>query len=260
MKLRIEPGFVPESDWTKFHGMKKLPVLAAVLLLTLPLSAQDDYLELEKDSYRTIPYRLLRPEEEKGNQKYPLVLFLHGSGECGTDNIINLRFITPLFMKAESRTKYPCYLLIPQCPTDSGWAGKDDHGPGDIVMDLNDSLSKKANIDTRRIYVTGLSMGGYGTWYLLAKYPGKFAAAAPICGGGDPAKASVMRNIPVWVFHGADDPVVSVEESRRMTAAIREAGGKPKYTEYQGVGHNSWVNAYAEPELMRWLFSFKLKL
>jgi len=207
---------------------------------------------------------LLKPEEEKSNQKYPIVLFLHGSGERGTDNIINLKFITPLFMKGESRTKYPCYLLIPQCPPDEWWSGKNGNdssgGAADVMVRLIDSLATKMSIDTKRIYLTGLSMGGYGTWYLLARYPNKFAAAAPVCGGGDPDKASLFKHTPLWVFHGADDNAVPVEESRKMVKAVTEAGGKPKYSEYAGTGHNSWDKAYAEPEFLPWLFGQRLKL
>ena len=244
--------------------MKTLFVFAVCCVAAGNLVAQDDYLELEKNTFRTLPYRLLRPEEEKLGQKYPLVLFLHGAGERGTDNIINLRYITPLFMKAESRTKYPCYLLIPQCPPNVWWSGKGrgdtSGGAVDEIMNLIDSLAATGKVDRERIYVTGLSMGGYATWYLLAKYPNKFAAAAPVCGGGDAGKASVIKNTPLWVFHGTVDKTVPVEESRKMVAAITQAGGKPKYSEYPGVGHNSWVNAYQEPEFLRWLFSHKLKL
>jgi predicted peptidase len=110
-------------------------------------------------------------------------------------------------------------------------------------------------VDSSRIYVTGLSMGGYGTWYLLTRYPDFFAAAAPICGGGDASRVEVFKHIPVWVFHGAKDDVVPVAQSRDMVKALRKAGAKPRYSEYRQVNHESWVPAYQERDLLPWLFS-----
>ncbi|MCA9047007.1 MAG: prolyl oligopeptidase family serine peptidase, partial [Planctomycetaceae bacterium] len=125
------------------------------------------------------------------------------------------------------------------------------------VLELLDQLIKTHAIDEDRIYVMGLSMGGYGTWDLLARHPEKFAAGVPICGGGDEKQAAKIKEMPIWVFHGDADTAVKVERSRNMVAAIKEAGGKPKYTEYPGVGHNSWTPAINEPEILPWLFSQK---
>ncbi len=214
----------------------------------------------------TLPYRLLQPKEHK--TKAPLVLYLHGAGERGNDNSAQLRQgAAPLFLKPEVRDKFSCYVVAPQCPTDQKWVdvdwGKDSvtqpaepSGPMKLVLGLLDVLPKEfPDIDPDRIYVTGLSMGGFGTWDLITRFPQRFAAAAPICGGGDPAKAPVIADVPVWTFHGNADPVVKFELTRRMVAAIQAAGGQPLFTEYPRVGHDSWTNAYSEPELLPWMFA-----
>ncbi|RLD79019.1 MAG: phospholipase, partial [Bacteroidetes bacterium] len=132
-------------------------------------------------------------------------------------------------------------------------------GSMQLTMDFIDSLVKKYSIDENRIYITGLSMGGFGTWDAIARYPDKFAAAVPICGGGDENTAKLIVDIPIWAFHGADDRVVKVERSRNMINAIKKQGGNPLYTEYEGVGHGSWIPAYKETELLKWLFMQSLK-
>jgi predicted peptidase len=127
------------------------------------------------------------------------------------------------------------------------------------TIELVAALEKEfASIDPRRLYVTGLSMGGFGTWDLLSRFPKKVAAAVPICGGADEAQAPAIAKIPVWVFHGGADDVVKTVRSRNIVAALKAAGGSPRYTEYPGVGHGSWDQAYGEPELFPWLFSQKL--
>jgi predicted peptidase len=128
-----------------------------------------------------------------------------------------------------------------------------------LTMQLIDELVAKYPIDKTRIYITGLSMGGFGTWDLICRYPGVFAAAVPICGGGDIKKAALLKNTPIWVFHGSIDNVVKVVLSRNMVNAIKASGGKPKYTEYKGIGHNSWEKAYQEKGLLEWLFRQSLK-
>lgn len=122
------------------------------------------------------------------------------------------------------------------------------------VIELTDELQKEFSIDKNRLYITGLSMGGYGTWDAITRYPGKFRAAVPICGGGDPAKAAPIKDMKIWAFHGELDDVVPAKGSQNMIKALREAGGNPRYTEYKGVDHGSWERAYAEPELLDWLF------
>jgi predicted peptidase len=127
-----------------------------------------------------------------------------------------------------------------------------------LTLELLGKLQSEFRLDEKRIYVTGLSMGGYGTWDVIARFPKLFAAAAPVCGGGDEATAATIKDVPIWCFHGGADNVVKPERSRNMIAAIKAAGGSPKYTEYPGVGHDSWNKAYSEPELVKWMFEQKL--
>jgi predicted peptidase len=217
----------------------------------------------EKD---TLPYRLLKPVNPDALELFPLVIFLHGKGERGSDNEAQIKHISNLALDPKYRGKYPCYILAPQCSKTELWAEHNKDGtvktaptdPMRLTIELIDKICKDFPIDKNRIYVTGLSMGGYGTWDLLARYPDKFAAAVPVCGGGDEKTASKIRHIPVWAFHGAKDNVVSPRNSRKMVKALQDAGGNPGYTEYPDIGHDSWVQAYQEPHLLPWLFKQKL--
>jgi predicted peptidase len=213
-------------------------------------------------------YRIMLPQDYDASRKYPLVLFLHGAGERGDDNTVQLVHGMNDFAKDENREKYPCFVVAPQCPTGQQWANIDRSAdkleqaeqPSEtmqLTLDLLAALQKDYSIDNRRLYVTGLSMGGYGTWDVIQRLPGKFAAAAPICGGGDESRAAKLVKLPIWAFHGDQDTAVKPEYSRQMIAAIKKAGGDPKYTEYEGVGHDSWVKAYSDPELMKWMFAQK---
>ena len=219
----------------------------------------------------TLPYRLLKPVNPQAFDKFPLVIFLHGAGERGNDNEVQIKHITELFLDERNRGKYPCYVVAPQCPKGKWWAdftgkganatlSKTPSTPMKMVIGLIEDILKQFPIDESRIYVTGLSMGGYGTWDLIARYPEKFAAAVPICGGGDVKTASKIKHIPLWAFHGALDEIVTPSQSRRMIKALHDAGGLPGFTEYPDVGHNSWVHAYREPHLMHWLFKQKLSM
>jgi hypothetical protein len=138
-----------------------------------------------------------------------------------------------------------------------GAAGKEPSTPMRLTLEVLAGLQKEFNLDDNRLYITGLSMGGYGTWDVIWRHPHLFAAAVPVCGGADESKAPLIKDLPIWCFHGGADPVVPTERSRNMIAALKAAGGHPKYTEYPGVGHNSWDRAYSEPELPKWLFSQK---
>jgi predicted peptidase len=192
------------------------------------------------------------------------VLFLHGAGERGTDNRLQLTGQTaPLvFVSPESQAQWPCFMLAPQCPPGGGW----DHIGSDqpstwmrLTLEALDGLQQEFSIDPGRLYITGLSMGGFGTWDAITRYPGYFAAAVPIAGGGDPSVADRAADTPIWAFHGAADMTVPVQRTRAMIAAVIAAGGDPLYTEYAGVGHvGSWNLAYAEPDLLPWLFSKQL--
>jgi len=229
---------------------------------------------LAKEQFRSggnvLPYRLMSPANPKPGQKYPLVIFLHGAGERGNDNNVQLVHGVKEFANAQAREKFPCFLIAPQCPTGKRWVEVDwsakQHDmppkpsePLNWLLALLEQMKKEKPIDTDRIYVTGLSMGGYGTWDLLSRHAEMFAAAVPVCGGGDEAKASVMKGVPIWVFHGAKDTAVIPERSRNMVAAVKKAEGNIKYTEYPEVGHDSWNKAYADPELLPWMFGQKLK-
>jgi predicted peptidase len=219
----------------------------------------------------TLPYRLLEPVRIKTGRIYPLVIFLHGAGERGNDNEKQLTHGTYIFQKPTHVKEYPCYVLAPQCPEEMQWVYADWHTqdhrmpeepsrPLQMVRDLTLRLQETYPIDPNRIYVTGLSMGGFGTWDMIARWPELFAAAVPVCGGGDPAVASHITHIPVWIFHSADDPVVPVELSRKMAEAMEKAGGTVRYTEYQDAGHASWKRAYEENNLLPWLFSQEKKI
>lgn len=242
--------------------------------LSMNFQSNDWQQLLSKESFeangKKLPYRFMKPEKVEEGKKYPLVIFLHGAGERGNDNQLPLVHGVKEFAKPSSRKDYPCYLIAPQCPNGQKWAEVDwsarahatPEKPSEsaqLLLQVLELLQKNHSIDPNRIYVTGLSMGGYGTWDLLTRHPGKFAAGIPVCGGGDETQAKKIAAIPVWVFHGAKDTAVKPERSRNMVKALEAAGGKPKYTEYPDVGHDSWNKAYADPETIKWLFSQKRK-
>ncbi len=236
-----------------------------ICFVRMTLHAQATFPEFEKHLFisgsDTLPYRLLQPEPVKRGKKYPLVIFLHGAGERGRDNEMNLKYITGLFLHTKNRKKFPAYVVVPQCPPAKWWAPQNwkeqPFAPADRVIGLMDELIRTKQIDINRVYLMGLSMGGNGTWYLLTKYPDRFAAGVPICGWGDPELVAAMKNVPVWAFHGDKDSVVPVEKSRELIDALTSVGSTPRYTEYAGIGHDSWTPALAEPELLKWLFSNK---
>jgi predicted peptidase len=218
------------------------------------------------DGEYKLPYRLLMPKDDDAKTKYPLVIFLHGAGERGDDNEKQLIHGMNDFASDEVMVKYPAIVIAPQCPSGQTWGGLNRLAttptpPDKLSLSLAatlkavEALQKEFSIDDKRIYITGLSMGGYGTWDALAKRPELFAAAVPICGGGEPAQVSKMKDVPIWAFHGSDDKTVPPERSREMIEALKDAGGQPKYTEYPGVGHNSWAQTYSDPALYEWLFA-----
>ncbi len=223
----------------------------------------------------TLPYRIMLPEGYTSGKRFPLLLFLHGAGERGNDNAMQLVHGGKLFAQPDIRARYPAIVVFPQCPKDSYWARVDrdpQRGQWDfpfwetpsrslgLVMEMMNALIRTERVDTTRLYVAGLSMGGMGTFELLARQPHRFAAAMPICGGSNPLLAPLYApHTPLWVFHGDADAVVPVELSRKMVEAVRRAGGKVRYSEYPGVNHDSWTPAFAEPELMKWLFKHKSK-
>ncbi|MBR5626421.1 MAG: dienelactone hydrolase family protein [Thermoguttaceae bacterium] len=201
-----------------------------------------------------VPFWFFLPENEsaKTDAGFPLLLFLHGAGERGDNpDLVKVHGPAMLLDNPEKAKDWPFLTVSPQCPENALWSPEQLH-------QLVENLCEKYPIDRDRIYVTGLSMGGFATWAILAKYPDWIAAAAPICGGGKLDTASKMVNVPVWAFHGEADPLVPVRVTRDMVQAIQDAGGqKVKATYYPGVGHNSWVQAYNTPELYQWLLEQK---
>jgi predicted peptidase len=217
---------------------------------------------------KTLPYRLLRPQKIDPKQTYPLVLFLHGIGERGTDNAKQLQHGVFEFAKPENRQKYPCFVVAPQCPINNGWIeidrlfavrpmSENPTLPLKLALELVEKLAAELPVDGSRIYMTGLSMGGFGTWDAIARRPDFFAAALPVCGGGDVTQAPKLTHLPIWTFHGDKDITVLPSRTITMIEAIRKAGGKPKMTIYPGVNHFSWQPAYADPDVMAWLFAQK---
>ncbi len=231
-------------------------------------------------------YQVFVPEDWTKQKKWPVILFLHGAGERGDDGLIQTEVGIGTAIR-RYRNRFPAVVVMPQCRKDMWWADS----MTDIAMAALANAQKEFHGDANRVYLTGLSMGGYGTWYLAGKYPGKFAAIAPICGGilmPDKARtqspddkspyveaAKKISKTPVWIFHGGDDPVVPVTESRRMAEAMKGVPGQDTlytarpaarpvevpeviYTEYPGVGHNSWEKAYADPDLISWLLTKSL--
>jgi len=242
----------------------------AALLLLLGAGTQDagEAREFKSAAGKKLLYRLFKPAGYDEKQKYPLVLFLHGAGERGEDNQAQTKHGVRFFL--QNQAKFPCFVVAPQCPSKVQWVdtpwGNLKHAipaqptePMQSTIELLAALQKEfATVDDKRLYVTGLSMGGFGTWDIVSRFPRKFAAAVPICGGADEAQAPAIAKVPVWVFHGGADDVVKTVRSRNIVAALKAAGGAPRYTEYPGVGHGSWDQAYCEAELFPWLFSQKL--
>lgn len=214
----------------------------------------------------TLIYRLLNPDYDT-IRKYPLVIFLHGSGERGNDNEAQLKWGVMNFATDQSMAMHPTYVIAPQCPQNLQWSNfsNDKNSsklllkpvpsqPMVLLIELINTIIKKLPIDTNRIYITGLSMGGYGTYDAIERYPGLFAAAVPVCGGGDTTKASSIAKLPIWIFHGAEDAAVNPLLSLDMLQALTKAGAHPGFTQYPEVGHFSWLAAYSDPLMIEWLF------
>jgi predicted peptidase len=183
---------------------------------------------------------------DEPGQRLPLVLFLHGAGERGAKIDLVGKHGPPKHVAAGE--EYPFILVSPQCPAGKYWRPE-------VLRALLERLMTELPVDRSRVYCTGLSMGGFGTWAMASEYPKLFAAIAPVCGGGDPKQAKRLASIPTWVFHGEKDSVVPLARSRDMVEAVRKAGGEPKFTVYPGVGHNSWAKAYADPALWVWMLA-----
>ncbi|WP_247232048.1 prolyl oligopeptidase family serine peptidase [Telluribacter sp. SYSU D00476] len=207
-----------------------------------------------------LQYRLLKPLDYDPARKYPLVVCLHGGGGWGTDNIrqVDGSWEAKTLSEPANRQKYRAFLFVPQCPPDASWGGLLGRPAIDsLVFETIRALEQEYSIDETRRYVGGGSLGGYGTWHLAGTRPELFAAAMPICGEGDPALASNLIHVPIWAFHGRLDKNVPVSGSRDVIAAIRKAGGTPRYTEFPDRGHDIWKQVSDTPGVLDWLFAQK---
>jgi predicted peptidase len=229
---------------------------------------------------RVLPYRIMLPSSFESSKKYPLVVFLHGALQKGTDNEAQLNIGGRYFLREENRSRFPAMVLFPQCPYEDSWAyfetqldsvsglatkwffpfRKEPTRTSRMLKLLLDSLVKLDHVDPARIYIGGISQGGMGVFDLVARYPQLFAAAFPICGAG---KVSTAKNfsgeVAVWIFHGEKDDIVPARYSREFEKQLKKLGADVKYSEYPGVFHNSWINAFNEPDLLPWLFSKRKK-
>jgi predicted peptidase len=203
-----------------------------------------------------LEYLLYLPKNyQNSNQRWPLILFLHGIGERGADlELLKLHGIPKVIAQG---TDFPFIVISPQCPEDTIWTNELD-----ALHALLEAIIEKYNVDRSRIYLTGLSMGGYGTWHLAATYPSLFAAIVPICGGttpfvGFPERIQVLKNVPVWAFHGAEDEVVPLQGSQELVDVLKAHQGNVKFTVYPDTEHDSWTQTYENPDLYEWLLQQK---
>jgi predicted peptidase len=253
-----------------------------LLLITVSsyATAQDFSLFQKKEfAYESnvLPYRILFPEGYDNTKKYPLILLLHGAGERGKDNEKQLVHGAKLFLTDANRKDFSAIVIVPQCPVESAWINlkfdttkrpydfwydysANPNWPLIAANELVKKIAAEEGVDKKRIYITGLSMGGMGTFESVFRYPDMYAAAMPICGGGDSVLYdSRIKPIKFWVFHGDADPVVNVKYSRKMVNKLQLINASVKYTEYPGVYHNSWDNAFAELDFLKWMFGQKRK-
>ena len=237
--------------------MRPFLFLLALSLCGVCGEAAQGFVQTEyKDSMGTrLRYAILKPAKIKPDTKYPLIVSLHGSGGRGSKKWQGNCAANKVLSQPTMRQKYPCYIIAPTVNRNQRWDG----APLTALIELVKSSLKKHAIDPDRIYVTGQSMGGAGTYSAILTEPNLFAAAVPVCGRGQPELAKKIVHLPIWIFHGELDGVVPTIASRNMEAALKKAGGKPTYTEYAGVRHNSWTPAYAEEKLWKWLFAQKKK-
>ena len=257
--------------------MKKTAFILLIITSVISTKAQDTNLYKPEKFIQgtdTLLYRILMPENFDKTKTYPVLLFLHGAGERGNDNKAQLIHGSKLFLRPEVRANYPAIVIFPQCPEDSYWSnvksstvnGKrnfefEKGGKPTLAMKMVMSLMEQVKdlpyTDNKRIYAGGLSMGGMGTFEILRRMRGEFAAAFAVCGGDNPENVRKYKNIPLWIFHGAKDDVVPPENSQIIADALKAKKADVKFTMYPEANHNSWDQAFAEPELLSWLFSQK---
>jgi predicted peptidase len=262
------------------NRMKKIALALIVMLLANLTFAQKQF---EKRTYispknDTLRYQVLLPLSYESGKKFPLVIFLHGSGERSSDNMLQLKHGSRMFSNPVNMEKYPAIVLFPQCPTNGNWIKefpkRNNQGEMDWKEHSNDSIATpllnvkeliekyiaEDKVDPKRIYVVGLSMGGMGTFDLAARYPQLFAAAIPICGGIYPPRLKdAAKQVKFRIYHGDADQVVSSNGSRDAYLALKEFGANVTYFEFPGVEHNSWNPAFNQPDFFEWLFKQKRK-
>lgn len=226
-------------------------VVLVAIAMSAPARAEQRAQTFEKQVTIKLDYLLHTPADygKDEGKKYPVILFLHGAGERGTDvSKVKVHGPPKLLAAAGTDLAVKDFIVIsPQCPAEQWWE------PHELIALLDDVLQKHPQHDPDRVYLTGLSMGGYGTWDLASRYPSRFAAIAPICGGGDARRAArALRNMPTWVFHGEKDRVVPIEQSEQMVEALKKAGNDVKFTRYPEADHDSWTETYNNPELYAW--------
>lgn len=235
-------------------------IVGAMFLVTKSACAEEAVIEarvFKSGSGDAMPYRIFIPANYNPKEKYPLALCLHGAGGRGKDNMSRGTEAFKALSSSEVQREYPSILVTPQCPKNANWSSRPTNSTVryiDFVLEVLDELEKEFSIDHSRLYVTGQSMGGYGTWAAITTRPNRFAAAVPVCGGGNPGAVTEIAHLPIWAFHGEKDTVVPTQKSRAMVAALKEEGSTIKYTEYPGLGHASWVPAWKETDLIPWLF------
>lgn len=224
-----------------------------------------------QDADISIPYGLYIPKNYDCGETYPLLVFLHGAGERGNDNEKQLAVAIQKMFDSVDSPVYDSIVIAPQCPDERQWVMTPWEKGNYSVVDTPESPELEAvcglirdiicdyNVDKNRIYVTGISMGGFGTWDMLCRHGNRIAAGMPVCGAGDPSFARKLKNIPIRTFHGSDDGAVPPSGTRKMFASIKKAGGKCiSYTEFDGMGHNVWDNVYEDVDNLKWLFSQNL--
>jgi predicted peptidase len=253
--------------------MKSFPPFKLLFILLFFVNSQMTFSQSSRFSINryivkgdTLNYRLLFPDADT-LRRYPLVIFLHGSGERGNDNEAQLKWGVMNFATDQIMMLHPAIVIAPQCPEKMSWSnfsrGKSSSDmrlqaepakPMELLIGLIHQLMRTMPVDSNRIYITGLSMGGFGTYDAIERYPDLFAAAVPVCGGGDPTKASSIAHTPIWIFQGAEDPAVNPSYTLDMFEALTKLGAHPGMTQYPEVGHFSWLGAYSDPLMIEWLF------
>lgn len=258
--------------------MRKLIAIAVLLFISVHYSIAQDKTLFSKEQFikegDTLSYRMLLPENFDANKQYPVLFFLHGSGERGNDNEAQLVHGTKPFLNAENRQKYPTIIIFPQCPQGDFWAnvkfgdgksterfsfqkGAKPNKSMNMLMALVAKVKSQKFTDNDRFYIGGLSMGAMGTFEILRRKPNLFASAFAICGGDHVENVKKYKHVPLWVFHGAKDNVVPIQKSEIVVNELKRLGADVKFTVYPDANHNSWDAAFAEPGFLSWIFSFQ---